>query len=170
MKPKEVSILSRNAAKKIWPQNLPISKPEDIAEILFKFENEPGSEIISGANSPKGGGEQMRKYEVMLAINPQLEEEELTSLNNLVEQYLIFAQGQAMRRIPMYMKDWIVKLNGFLTLNDRDILNNAGSISHELAKENAEREYNKFKETQQKMITESDFDKVIKKIETKKNK
>jgi hypothetical protein len=60
-----------------------------------------------------------------------LNKEELSSLNNLVELYLIFAQGQAMRRIPMYMNDWIEKLNGFLTLNDREILNNAGSISHD---------------------------------------
>lgn len=89
-------------------------------------------------------------------------------MNNLVEQYLIFAQGQAMRRIPMYMNDWIEKLNGFLSLNDREILNNAGTISHELAKENSEREYKKFKDTQQKMIAESDFEKVITKIETKK--
>jgi len=81
---------------------------------------------------------------------------------------LIFAQGQAMRRIPMYMNDWIEKLNGFLSLNDREILNNAGTISHELAKENAEREYKKFKDTQRKMITESDFEKVIKKIENEK--
>ena len=72
-------------------------------------------------------GDNIRKTDVSIAKN-YLEEEELTSLNNLVEQYLIFAQGQAMRRIPMYMKDWIVKLNGFLTLNDREILNNAGSI------------------------------------------
>ena len=114
-------------------------------------------------------GDKIRKSDVSIAKN-YLKEEELTPLNNLVEQYLIFAQGQAMRRIPMYMKDWIEKLNGFLTLNDREILNNAGSISHELAKENAEREYKKFKETQQKMIAESDFDKVIKKIETKKKK
>lgn len=114
-------------------------------------------------------GDKIRKSDVSIAKN-YLEEEELTSLNNLVEQYLIFAQGQAMRRIPMYMKDWIVKLNGFLSLNEREILNNAGNVSHELAKENAEREYKKFKETQQKMITESDFDKVIKKIETKKKK
>jgi len=48
-----------------------------------------------------------------------------------VEKYLTFAQGQAQRRVPMYMKIWIEKLNGFLTLNDREILNNAGSISHE---------------------------------------
>nr|MDA3891546.1 RhuM family protein [Salinivirgaceae bacterium] len=92
------------------------------------------------------------------------------ALNNLVEQYLIFAQGQAQRRIPMYMNDWIEKLNGFLTLNDREILNNAGSISHEIGKENAEREYQKFKDSQQKTISESDFEKVIKKIETNKKK
>jgi hypothetical protein len=97
-------------------------------------------------------------------------EQELSALNNLVEQYLVFAQGQAQRRIPMYMKDWIEKLNGFLTLNDREILNNAGLISHELAKENTEREYEKFKDSELKMIAESDFEKAIKKLENKKKK
>ena len=70
----------------------------------------------------------------------------------------------------MYMSTWIEKLNGFLTLNDREILNNAGKISHELGKETAELEYLKFKEKQQKRITESDFDKIIKKIENKSKK
>jgi hypothetical protein len=111
----------------------------------------------------------IRKTDVSIAKN-YLNENELSALNNLVEQYLIFAQGQAQRRIPMYMNDWIEKLNGFLTLNDREILNNAGSISHEIGKENAEREYHKFNDSQQKMISESDFEKVIKKIETNKKK
>ena len=62
-----------------------------------------------------------------------MNEEELLALNNLVEQYLVFAEGQAMRRIPMYMNDWIEKLHGFLSLNDREILKDAGRISHELA-------------------------------------
>ncbi len=114
-------------------------------------------------------GDKIRKVDISIAKN-YLKENELTLLNNLVEQYLIFAQGQAMRRIPMYMSNWIEKLNGFLSLNDREILNNSGTISHELAKENAEREYEKFKDTQRKMIAESDFEKVIKKIETKKKK
>ena len=113
-------------------------------------------------------GSNTRKTDVSIAKN-YLKEEELSALNNLVEQYLIFAQGQAQRRVPMYMKNWIEKLNGFLSLNDREILNNAGSISHELAKENAEREYDKFKEGQQRIIAESDFDKVIKKIKNKAN-
>ena len=114
-------------------------------------------------------GDKIRKTDVSVAKN-YMNEQELSALNNLVEQYLIFAQGQAQRRIPMYMKDWIEKLNGFLNLNDREILNNAGSISHELAKENAEREYEKFKNSEQKMITEGDFEKAIKNIENKKKK
>ena len=104
----------------------------------------------------------IRKTDVSVAKN-YLNEEELSALNNLVEQYLIFAQGQAQRRVPMYMKNWIEKLNGFLTLNDREILNNAGSISHELGKANAERD-------RQKSIGEGDFEKAIKKIGNKKRK
>jgi len=112
-------------------------------------------------------GDNIRKSDVGIAKN-YLEEEELRPLNNLVEQYLIFAKGQAMRRIPMYMKDWIKKLDAFLNVNDRDILLNAGKISHELAKENAEKEYMRFKEINRNAIEESDFDKAIKKIESKK--
>lgn len=83
------------------------------------------------------------KEEITIAKN-YLNESELLELNNLVEQYLIFAEGQAMRRIPMYMKDWTLKLHGFLNLNDRAILDNAGKISHELAKQIAETEYDKY--------------------------
>lgn len=88
-------------------------------------------------------GTKIRKSDVSIAKN-YLNQQELDALNNLVEQYLIFAEGQAKRRIAMYMKDWIKKLDGFLTLNDRDILNHAGKISHEIAKEKAEREYKQF--------------------------
>lgn len=89
-------------------------------------------------------GAVIRKQDVSIAKN-YLNEPELKALNNLVEQYLIFAQGQAMRRVPMHMADWIEKLNGFLTLNDRDILTHAGHISHEMAQAKAELEYDKFK-------------------------
>lgn len=101
-------------------------------------------------------GENIRKTDVSIAKN-YLKEDELSALNNLVEQYLIFAQGQAQRRMPMYMNNWIEKLNGFLTLNDREILNNAGSISHDT----------KFAAHSQKTIGEDDFEKAIKKIENK---
>jgi hypothetical protein len=114
-------------------------------------------------------GDTIRKTDVSIAKN-YLNEEELSGLNNLVEQYLIFAQGQAQRRIPMYMNNWIEKLNGFLTLNDREILSAAGSISHELGKENAELEYHKFREEKQKSIVEGDFDRIINNLENRKKK
>lgn len=87
-----------------------------------------------------------------------------------MEQYLIFAEGQALRRIPVYMKDWIKKLDGFLNLNDRNILQNAGSISHKLAKQNAELKYDEFKKIQQKELNKADkdFENTVKKIEQKK--
>lgn len=88
-------------------------------------------------------GAKVRKEDVGIAKN-YLSQEELSALNNLVEQYLVFAEGQAMRRIPMHMRDWIAKLDGFLQLNDRDILKNAGKISHELALVRAEAEYDAF--------------------------
>jgi hypothetical protein len=111
-------------------------------------------------------GTKVRKQDVAIAKN-YLNEEELSSLNNLVEQYLIFAQGQAMRRIPMYMRDWIKKLDGFLTINDRDILTHTGKISHEMAKQLAEGEYEKYhaKRLSDSVKTLSDFDKAVKKIE-----
>jgi hypothetical protein len=78
-------------------------------------------------------GTKVRKQDVTTAKN-YLSEEELKSLNNLVEQYLIFAEGQAMRRISMTMADWFKKLDGFLALNDRNVLDHAGKISHQMAK------------------------------------
>ncbi len=88
-------------------------------------------------------GAKVRKQDVVNAKN-YLNEDELQALNNLVEQYLVFAEGQAMRRIAMSMADWLTKLDGFLSLNDRDILNHAGKVSHQMAKQLAEQEYDKF--------------------------
>jgi len=107
-------------------------------------------------------GAKVRKEDVTIAKN-YLDADELAALNNLVEQYLIFAEGQALRRIPMHMHDWIAKLNGFLTLNDRRILDHAGKISHDIAKELAEQEYDKFnlKRIQEADRAGSDFDRAI---------
>jgi hypothetical protein len=88
-------------------------------------------------------GPKVRKHDVTIAKN-YLTEDELAALNNLVEQYLLFAEGQAMRRVAMHMGDWIAKLNAFLSLNERAILDHAGKISHEVARERAEMEYEKF--------------------------
>ena len=78
-------------------------------------------------------------------------------LNNLVEQYLVFAEGQAMQRIPMYMKDWIERLHEFLHINRKDILKDAGRISHELATEIAEKNFDEYQKIEAKKM-DNDFD------------
>ncbi len=111
-------------------------------------------------------GEKPRKQDVSVAKN-YLNEEELLALNNLVEQYLVFAEGQAMRKIPMYMNDWIEKLHGFLSLNDREILKDAGRVTHELAIGFAENEYEKYrvKTIAQKDKQLDDFEQTVKQLE-----
>jgi len=110
-------------------------------------------------------GTKVRKQDVTIAKN-YLTEKELLALNNLVEQYLIFAEGQAMRRIPMQMADWIKKLDAFLAVNEREILTHAGRISHEMAREMAEAEYEKFNQRRihQKDFLDGDFEKTIKQL------
>ena len=113
-----------------------------------------------------------RKQDVAIAKN-YLDEEELSALNNLVEQYLVFAEGQAMRRISMNMQDWTTKLDGFLSLNDRDILSHAGKVTAKLAREIAEKEYDSFDQKRLEADTdnEGDFEKTIAKLEhLEKNK
>jgi hypothetical protein len=114
-------------------------------------------------------GDKIRKADVTTAKN-YLDENELRVLNNLVEQYLVFAEGRAMRRIPIYMSEWIVKLNAFLQLNERNILEHAGKVSHKLAKELAESEYEKFHREQIRLsdASGSDFDSAVKEIEARK--
>jgi hypothetical protein len=128
------------------------------AEIIYKRAD--GSKENMGLTNWRS--EKVRRQDIGIAKN-YLSEEELSVLNNLVEQYLVYATGQAMRRIPMYMKDWIDKLNGFLSLNDRNILEHAGNVSHELALEHAEKEYDKFhlKRIQDSDTIESEFDKMM---------
>ena len=121
-------------------------------KVHWAITGQTAAEIVhsrSDATKPNLGltnwrGAVLRKQDVGIAKN-YLSEPELAALNNLVEQYLVFAEGQAMRRVPMHMLDWVKKLDGFLTLNDRDILTHTGRISHEMAQAKAEFEYSKFK-------------------------
>lgn len=120
-------------------------------------------------------GSKPTKEEVIIAKN-YLNEQELLVLNNLVEQYLVFAEGQAMQRVPMYMKDWIERLNEFLQINRKDILKDAGKISHELAKELAEKEYDIYHKNylNEPSKADNDFDALansaIKLLKSKKQK
>lgn len=110
-------------------------------------------------------GAKPRKQDVVIAKN-YLAEDELRALNNLAEQYLIFAEGQAMRRIAMHMSDWIKKLDAFLNINDRDILTHTGKISHEMAQQRAEGEYEQYHQRQieEQARVGSDFDRMAKQL------
>lgn len=101
-------------------------------------------------------GNKPTKEEVLIAKN-YLSEQELLVLNNLVEQYLVFAEGQALQRVPMYMKDWIEKLHGFLQINNKNILQDAGKISHELAAQIAEKNFDEYKKVEA-ADRDNDFD------------
>ena len=148
-------------------------------KVHFAITKKTAAEIISKRvdfKKPNMGliywrGGKVRKDDIIIAKN-YLNEKELLALNNLVEQYLIFAEGQAMQKIPMKMKDWIKKLEGFLTLNNRRILMDKGKVSHQEAKQLAEKNYEKFnkKRANEYNQIDDDFDNVIKLIENKKNK
>jgi hypothetical protein len=107
-------------------------------------------------NAPSG---RIRKTDVIIAKN-YLEEKELKSLNRIVTMYLDYAEDQAQRQIPMTMKDWSQKLNAFLEFNERDILQNAGKVTAQIAKEFAISEFEKYKVIQDKSY-KSDFDKLL---------
>ena len=109
----------------------------------------------------------IRKTDVTVAKN-YLSESELKSLNRIVTMYLDYAEDQAERQQPMYMQDWNNKLNAFLQFNGREILDNPGKVSAEIAQQLALSEYDKFHQYQLKQETTSkndDFDKVIQQIE-----
>ncbi|OFZ15548.1 MAG: hydroxyacid dehydrogenase [Bdellovibrionales bacterium RBG_16_40_8] len=125
--------------------------------------------LTTWKNSPDGP---IRKQDVSVAKN-YLSEEELAALNRTVVMYLDYAEDQALSRKPMYMADWIKKLDGFLQFNEKNILTNAGKISQKMALEHAESEFNKY-ENQLCQIessqSSSDFDKLAKKLTSKKSK
>ena len=75
-----------------------------------------------------------------------LNEEELGTLNRLVSAYLDLAELQAMRKKPMYMKDWVARLDDYLRMTDSEVLQNAGKVSHALAEQKAKEEYQKYRQ------------------------
>lgn len=92
------------------------------------------------------------KHEAEIAKN-YLSEEEVDMLNRIVNLYLDFAELQAKSHVPMYMKDWIQKLDDFLKLSGKELLNHAGSVSAEVAKLKANEEYEKFRERTQYQLS-----------------
>ena len=101
----------------------------------------------------------IHKYDVVIAKN-YLTEFELKQLERIVNAYLDMAELMAMRHVPMTMEDWEQRLNGFLTMLDHKILQDAGEVSAELAKQHAETEFEKYRIIQDKLY-QSDFDRFL---------
>ena len=110
-------------------------------------------------------GTKPTKEEAAIAKN-YLAADELDALNRIVTAYLEFAELQALNRQPMYMRDWIAKLEDFLRLSDRDILTHVGTVSHEEAVRKAELEFEKFRQQQlaEPSQVEKDFEKAVMKL------
>jgi hypothetical protein len=137
------------------------------AEIIFKRVDaaKPNMGLTTWKNAPKG---KVLKTDVTVAKN-YLQQEELDELNRIVTMYLDYAENQAKRNIPMSMTDWVQKLDAFLQFNDYEILKNAGSISHDIAKQLAEKQYEQYR-IEQDRLYESDFDQLAKKLPAPKSK
>jgi len=105
----------------------------------------------------------IHRYDVSIAKN-YLSSFELAQMQRIVSAYLDMAEVQAMRRIPMTMADWEARLGGFLKLWDRAVLQDAGKVSAELAKQHAESEFEKYRLVQDRLF-QSDFDRLLKRIE-----
>ena len=101
----------------------------------------------------------IHKYDVIIAKN-YLNEKELNQMQRIVSAYLDMAELQAERNIPMTMEDWEKRLNGFLQLWDKEILNDSGKVTAALAKEYAESEFEKYRIIQDRLY-KSDFDKFL---------
>ncbi len=121
--------------------------------------------LTSWEGAPQG---KIHKYDVSIAKN-YLTEFELEQMQRIVSAYLDMAELHAMRRIPMTMADWEERLGGFLKLWDREILQDAGKVSAEIAKAHADSEFEKYRIVQDRLF-ESDFDKVVKWIEDSQKK
>jgi hypothetical protein len=104
-------------------------------------------------------GGKIQKYDVSVAKN-YLSEDELAQMQRIVSAYLDMAEVQATRRIPMTMADWEMRLNGFLTVWDRDVLKDAGKVTAEIAKAHAESEFEKYRVIQDRLY-QSDFDRLM---------
>ena len=135
------------------------------AELILKRadSNKERMGLTTWKKSPDG---KILKTDVSIAKN-YLTEKELKSLDRFVTMYLDFAEDQAERAIPMTMEDWAKKLNAFLQFNEREILDNPGRVSQEIAKTFAESEFEKYRIIQDRLF-ESDFDREIKRFEVTK--
>ncbi len=112
----------------------------------------------------KKSNQSIKKADISIAKN-YLNENEIKLLGLLVEQYLAFAETMAQQQTPMYMKDWVERLDSILQLNKRELLNHAGKISHQKAMDKSADEYEKFKKEQKQLQKEQSLKEIEEDIE-----
>jgi len=115
--------------------------------------------LTTWKDAPKG---KIQKFDVSVAKN-YLSDDELAQLQRLVSAYLDVAEDMALRAIPMTMQDWETRLNRFIAATDREILQDAGKVTAEIARAHAESEFEKYRIVQDRLF-ESDFDRIIKEV------
>ena len=125
----------------------------------------PHMGLTTWKKAPKG---KIIKSDVGVAKN-YLQQEELDELNRIVGMYLDYAENQAKRQIPMKMTDWVQKLDTFLEFNEYKVLKDSGKVSHKIAMQLAEKEYESFRVKQDRDF-ESDFDQEVKRLSGSKKK
>ena len=118
------------------------------AEVIFQRAD--AEKVFMGLTTWRGA--MPTKHEAEIAKN-YLTEEEVDMLNRIVNLYLDFAELQAKSHVPMYMKDWIKKLDDFLTLSGKELLTHAGAVSAEVGKLKADTEYDRFRERTQYQLS-----------------
>ena len=116
--------------------------------------------LTTWKDAPSG---KIQKFDVSVAKN-YLNQDEMAQLQRLVNAYLDLAEDMGLRQIPMTMADWEERLNRFIAATDREILQDAGKVSAEIAKAHAESEFEKYRIIQDRLF-ESDFDKQVKALE-----
>lgn len=118
--------------------------------------------LTTWKDAPAG---KIQKFDVIVAKN-YLTEYEMAQLQRLVSAYLDLAEDMALREIPMTMQDWETRLNRFIAATDREILQDAGKVTAEIANAHAESEFEKYRIVQDRLF-ESDFDKMLKELPEK---
>lgn len=132
------------------------------AEVVYHRANadQPHMGLTSWKDAPLG---KIQKFDVVVAKN-YLTEAEMTQLSRLVNAYLDVAEDMAQRKIPMTMQDWETRLNRFIEATDREVLQDAGKVTAEIAKTHAECEFEKYRIVQDRLF-QSDFDRLLQRME-----
>jgi hypothetical protein len=120
--------------------------------------------LTTWQDAPRG---KVQKFDAVVAKN-YLSEDEMAQLSRLVNAYLDIAEDMAIRRLPMTMQDWELRLNQFIAVTNREVLQDAGKVSAEIARAHAETEFEKYRIVQDRLF-ESDFDRLLRQVDEDKN-